>query len=120
MDEGKRAGKTLRRYPPETRAEAVRLVVDEYMTSAEVAERFAMPEGTVSAWASWERMARRRAAAQRRKEAEEAAMQEATPDVTYQELQATIENLGARNAVLMIALNQIRDLIDTTFETLSK
>lgn len=113
--EEKSEKRTTRRYPPETRAEAVRLVVDEYMSSDEVAERFAMPAGTVSAWASEERSARRRAAAALRKQKEESV-----PDVKSQEMRARIYTQAAQISLLRTALNDIRDMISNTFDAISE
>ena len=42
--------KKAQQYTPELRAEAVRMVLDQRMTQAEVAERLSLPKGTVANW----------------------------------------------------------------------
>lgn len=42
--------RTIQQYSPELRAEAVRLVLDQGMTQAEVAQRLSVPKGTVANW----------------------------------------------------------------------
>ena len=42
--------KTVQHYSPELRAEAVRMVLDQGMTQAEVAQRLSVPKGTIANW----------------------------------------------------------------------
>ena len=95
----------------------MRLVIDEWMDSAVVAERLDVKQGTVSAWASEERMRRRTAAAALRKQAEESAKVLPTENA---ELKSENANLRAQKTILISTLNEIRELIRATDEVIGE